>query len=203
MRRAAKVSGSAGPSASNNVTRCLRAASSFHLRSRRTISSNWFDRALAVGLGVERQRQIVTRLMIVRIGFEFAFEVVKVARVHRLLAQLHLGLDGADRFVGGAIGPHKLQRVLGPLDITAFQITAREPGHRLGISRLVLQHMGVSLCRSTHIARRKRFIGRGKHALGCDLRPRRHPSDAATKARNCNSGTAPMKPSTGWPSLKA
>ena len=38
-RRPSRVASSVGPQASNNCTSCLRAASSFHLRSRRTISS--------------------------------------------------------------------------------------------------------------------------------------------------------------------
>src|SRR6202012_226570 len=66
---------------------------------------------------------------------------------------------GAHRLVGGAIGPPQAQRLLGPLDVAALQVTAREARHRLGMARLVLQHMGIGLRRLADVAGRERLLG--------------------------------------------
>src|SRR5262249_28667826 len=48
--RPATVASSVGPQASNSCTSCLRAPSSFHLRSRRTISISWSSASLRLPL---------------------------------------------------------------------------------------------------------------------------------------------------------
>ena len=64
------VISSVGPQASKNWTSCLRAASSFQLRSRRTISRSWSIASSRRPRGVERQREVEARLVVGGIGLE-------------------------------------------------------------------------------------------------------------------------------------
>jgi hypothetical protein len=166
LRRAAMVRGSVGPIASNKVTRCLRAPSSFHLRSRLIRFEQLLDGAVAVAFGIERQREIVARLMIVGIGRELRAQRRAVAGLRRLLAQFQFRFDGADRFVGGAVGAHEAQRGTRAFEIAALQIAARQPRDRARMARLFLQHMAVALRRIAEIAGGERFVGGRENFLG-------------------------------------
>ena len=77
------------------------------------------------------------------------------------------------------------------------------------MARLVLQHMAIGLRGGADIAGRQRFVGDGQHLGGMFGAAMAVAAVAAarqlplTKACTWLSGMAPMKPSTGWPFLKA
>ncbi len=73
--RPSTVASSVGPQASKNCTSCLRAPSSFHLRSRLTISSSCCVASVRLAAGVERGRQIESGLMIERVCGDFLFQL--------------------------------------------------------------------------------------------------------------------------------
>ena len=64
-----------------------------------------------------------------------------------------------------AVGPHQLQGGLGPFQIAAFEIGARQARHGFGMARLVLQHMAIGLGRHGDIAGRQR-LGRHRQHFG-------------------------------------
>ncbi len=74
----------------------MRAASSFHLRSRRTISSRLLERLLAAAVGVERNGEIEPRLDVGRIGLDLIFQRRRIAGLACLLGELERRERGGD-----------------------------------------------------------------------------------------------------------
>ncbi len=103
-----------------------------------------------------------------------------------------------------------LQGGFGALDVAALQISTRQARHRFGMAGLVLQHMAIGLRRHGDVAGFQRLCRHREHlggvfgaAMAMVVAVRPPPASAATKAFTWLSGMAPMKPSTGWPFLKA
>ena len=119
--------------------------------------------------------------------------------------QLQFGFDGADGFVAAPSGRTSPSVAWRALDIAAFEIAARQPRHGAGMARLVLQHMAIGLGRLADIAAANASSAIGQH-FGGVVRPAMAAGSAGQprdKGLNWLSGIAPMKPSTGWPFLKA
>jgi len=102
------------PMASNSVTRCLRAPSSFHLRSRLTISSNAVERAFSIALHRAQAQG--------RSAPDGRWDWSQALRRGWQCRQCPARARGArvrprrpNGFVACAIGTHKLQRLLRPL----------------------------------------------------------------------------------------
>ena len=107
------VASSVGPQASKNCTSCLRAPSSFHLRSRRTISIRLSTASWRRFLAVHRHRQIEPRLMIERIGLDLLLQLVDRADRLGLLGELERGARGGDRRLVALGFRHQGERLLG------------------------------------------------------------------------------------------
>ena len=70
LRRPWMVSSSLGPQASKNLTSCLRAASSFQSRLLAHDVEEMVERLFAPPGGIERDREIEARLVIVGVGLD-------------------------------------------------------------------------------------------------------------------------------------
>ncbi len=163
--RPATVASSVGPQASKNCTSCLRAPSSFHLRSRRTISIKMVDRVLAAALGVERQRKVEARLMVERIGRDLLLELGRADRAIGLLGKLERRAGGGDRrLIALGFGNHG-QRLLGLVDRAGLHIGARQPGQRRDVGAVLGEKLRVHLGCAGGVALGERRVGRLEQSL--------------------------------------
>jgi hypothetical protein len=89
----------------------------------------------------------------------FQFDILSDRR-RRRFAQGKLGGHRAHGFVLGIVGAHQREGLLGPFQIAALEVTACQSRHRLGMARLVLQHMAIGLGGLSDIAGGKGLIGR-------------------------------------------
>ena len=196
------VMSSFGPQASKNCTSCLRAASSFQARSRRTISSSCSIASSRSPRGVERQGEVEAGLVVVRVRLEPALELAGVAERRRLLGELERGAGAGDRRVVLLGARRHGEEALRALEIAERRDAARER------RRWRRRSPGPAPARQRRARRRRRRRPR-PHAH----RPAARRSSAAARADRADealdegltwlSGSAPMKPSTGWPLVKA
>ena len=169
--RPSTVASSVGPQASKNWTSCLRAPSSFHLRSRLTIGDQVVDRFLPASLAVEGDREIEAGLMIERIGGHVLFQLGDRADRFRLLGELERGARGRDRGIVAAWLP-------APGPASASPARWRRCGHSCGRAR-----PAPGRCRHPARALRRRGRRRRRHRL-CRA-PRRRPSADPFPRRRC------------------
>ena len=159
LRRPLTVASSVGPHASKNWTSCLRAPSSFHLRSRLTMLEQMIGRLLALACRIERDREIESRLMVERIRGDFLFKLADRADRLRLLGDFERRARRHDRGIVALGLGHQRERLLRLLDRAGLHIGAREAGERRHAARLLLQHLGVELDRLGGVAGRERRVG--------------------------------------------
>ena len=88
------------------------------------------------------------------------------------------------------------------LGVAGLEQQIGQPGQRLDISGALLEHGRIDVGGGLRVAGRAR-LGRGGQRLGDARRPPPLPTTCSMNSRIWLSGMAPMKPSTGWPSLKA
>ena len=149
------AAGSIRPQASKNCTSCLRAASSFHLRSRLMISSRRSAAASRSPRGVQRQREVEARLMVVRIGGERLLQRGDVADRRGALGRVDRGGHRGDRRIGVlARGRGRRQRKngLGLREVAAIDVQPGEAGDRFDVALVLGQDARIERRRARRIA---------------------------------------------------
>ena len=103
------------------------------------------ERLPAPPLGIERNRQVKTSLVVERIGTKFLLELGERTERGRLLRQLERGPRRRDRCILSLGIRNQRQRLARLLDRPGLHITAGKPGKRVDIARVLGQHLGVKL----------------------------------------------------------
>ncbi len=154
--------------------------------------------------GVERGRQIESRLMIERVRGDLLFELSHRPKRTRLFGEIDRGLHGLHRRVDALGFRHHGQGVLGLLDRAGREVAFREPRKRCDVGGIDRERFGIDL-------RCGRGVALGQHGVRLLRISAIFGSPAAgtplvsfsMKALTWLSGTAPMKPSAGCPLTKA
>ena len=128
-----------------------------------TVTLDDFEQLLgclrAIATGVERGRQIESRLMIERVCGDFLFQFGDRPNRLCLLGEIERSLHGLDRRVIAFGLRHQRERLLGLLDRAGRDVAFREPRQRRDVGGIDRQHFGIDL-------RRTGGIALGQHGVG-------------------------------------
>ena len=200
-RRPASVASSIGPQASKNWRSCLRAFSSSQLRFLREDFKEAVDGRFAIAFGVEEQREVEARLVVGRDRRRSSLRARRRRRGRRSAPARSIWARTADdpRVV------RRRSRAASPASGVARSSSPRgdeapgEPGDRRDRLGLELQRLPRNALPAP-VASPPRAASRPRRRA-----PRRRPgrlggpATRAMKALTWLSGSAPTKPSTGWP----
>ncbi len=158
-------------------------------------------RLLALAPRVERDGEVDPRLMVVGVGLDGGLQRHVVAERGRGLLGLERGFRTSDVGVVGLLRPDGGQKLLRLLQHVHRHIDLDQAAHGARVGVILGQRAGEELGRLAEIALGDALLRRRHDLLdriGADAA-----DEALDEALDLALGSAPMKPSIGWPRWKA
>ena len=160
-----------------------------------------FERIQPPAVAVERHREIESGLMVGRIGGDLLLKIGNGPSDLGLLGEIERRTRGGDGCIVLLSCRHHGERLFRLIERAGLDMAAHQSGKRRQVCAVLGEKLPVHVRRPGSIARRERSVGRLEQiplfAANAIL------GQAFEESDHLASGSAPMKPSAGWPLTKA